>query len=227
MPHLQYQGRYWKIAGDEFALPAMCSATLRLFWVVTLLVILCLSFDRLAECSEGWAIILFIIASIVVFALSIACEMFIFRISLRGTMLEVSERAGLDFYMNGHVVLGVAQALLAVIGFCITQISSFPCSGDFYSHTDFILLSVVVISQLIDVLGLLCCCYMFSHKEFGTELDQTGDDNAAMDIWKSRCKFLCKSAQMCTCNLFGGSNITEDLEAVARVLTQFFHHDGI
>jgi len=32
--------------------------------------------------------------------------------------------------------------------------------------------------------------------------------------------------QICTCNLFGGSNITEGFDQVAKVFTDFFHHDG-
>jgi len=124
-----------------------------------------------------------------------------------------------------HVALGIAQISLAVLGFCITDLSEFPCSTDFYERADKLLLSVVVISQLIDVLGLLCCCYMFSHKA-ADSLQSRRDYDETIDGWKARCKCLCKSLQLCTCNLFGGSNISEDLETVARVLTNFFHHDG-
>ena len=45
--------------------------------------------------------------------------------------------------------------------------------------------------------------------------------------WENRCKSGCKWLQLCTCNLFGGTNIPEDLEAVARVLAQVLHHEVI
>ena len=126
------------------------------------------------------------------------------------------------------MALGVVQLGLAIVGFCITQITRIPCSSEFYSKADVLLLSVVVISQLGDVLGLLCCCYIFSHKRTSiVDNDpQYKEFDESLEVWKSRCNYLCKGAQYCTCNLFGGGNITEDLETVARVLTMFFHHEG-
>jgi len=35
-----------------------------------------------------------------------------------------------------------------------------------------------------------------------------------------------RSFQICSCNIFGGSNLTEGFDEVAKVLTDFFHHDG-
>jgi len=55
---------------------------------------------------------------------------------------------------------------------------------------------------------------------------QTRDEIWAVMTWEGRCRTILKSIQICSCNLFGGSNIGEDLEAVAKVLTNFFHHDG-
>lgn len=38
---------------------------------------------------------------------------------------------------------------------------------------------------------------------------QAGD----VEKWEKRCKSLCRGVQYCTCNIFGGSGITEDLDA--------------
>lgn len=65
---------------------------------------------------------------------------------------------------------------------------------------------------------------------------QQGD----IDKWEKRCKSLCRGLQYCTCNIFGGSGITEDLDAgiitithdllsqylVAAIFSDFFHHEG-
>jgi hypothetical protein len=47
-----------------------------------------------------------------------------------------------------------------------------------------------------------------------------------MQIWETRCRYLCNTMRFLTCNLFGGGRIGEELESVARVLTAFFHHEG-
>ena len=228
MPHLRYNGRLWKVGGDELSPVSLVTSTLRSFWSAALVATLILSFNRLSECSEGWIIIFYLLASLIVFVITIVIEICILRVSLRGSMVDVAARSGLGYYLSWHVALGAIQLVLAIVGFFITQTAEFPCSSEFYAKADLLLMSIVVISQLIDVLGLLCCCYIFSHKRTSSvDVDpQYKEFDESLEKWKSRCNYLCKSAQYCTCNLFGGGNITEDLETVARVLTMFFHHEG-
>ena len=45
----------------------------------------------------------------------------------------------------------------------------------------------------------------------------------SMELWKLRCIRTCNILKFLTCNLFGGSNIHEDLESVASVLTDFIN----
>lgn len=152
--------------------------------------------------------------------------MSIFRISLMGTMVESNPRKNLGIYLNMHVVLGAFQIVLALFGFFVAELASFPCSDEFYSRADQILMSVVVISQLADVLCQLCCCYLTKAKDRDESSGASKDYDETIEWWKSKCKVWCKNIQICTCNLFGGVDIVEDLETVARVLTDFFHHDG-
>eukprot|EP01038_Epipyxis_sp_PR26KG_P009971 gene9971-13411_t len=59
--------------------------------------------------------------------------------------------------------------------------------------------------------------------------DNYNDDNDWLNgqsLWEKRCKILCKSVQICSCNLFGGNNIQDSFEEVARIFTKVFHHDG-
>jgi len=108
----------------------------------------------------------------------------------------------------------------------VTSHSNLLCSSELHdSRLDIIIISIVVISQLIDICSLLCCCYLFSSRRIN-DVFQTRDEIWAVMTWEGRCRTVLKSIQICSCNLFGGSNIGEDLEAVAKVLTNFFHHDG-
>ena len=45
-------------------------------------------------------------------------------------------------------------------------------------------------------------------------------------MWASRCQIFCRVSQAVTCGLFGSVGNLQDIEAVAKVLTNFFHHNG-
>jgi len=51
-------------------------------------------------------------------------------------------------------------------------------------------------------------------------------NNESQKKWEKRCNYLCSCTRLFSCGIFGGSNISQDIEAVAKVLTNFFHHDG-
>lgn len=51
-------------------------------------------------------------------------------------------------------------------------------------------------------------------------------ETSSQRVWASRCHFLCRMTQGVTCGLFGTAGTMQDIEAVAKVLTNFFHHDG-
>jgi hypothetical protein len=57
-------------------------------------------------------------------------------------------------------------------------------------------------------------------------LQQPIDESLIINSWKDRCRRYTRHIQICSCNIFGGSNITEGFDEVAKVLTEFFHHDG-
>lgn len=91
-----------------------------------------------------------------------------------------------------------------------------------------ILLAVVVLSQLVDIVLTICCSACFrSFSVTRSQLRMTIEHVENVRLWEKRCKSCCKWLQLCTCNLFGGTNIPEDLEAVARVLAQVLHHEGM
>jgi hypothetical protein len=38
------------------------------------------------------------------------------------------------------------------------------------------------------------------------------EEDDVRELYANRCRFLCRSVQICTCNLFGGGNIGDDFE---------------
>jgi len=57
--------------------------------------------------------------------------------------------------------------------------------------------------------------------------EDDGDYNSeSQKVWEKRCNYLCNCTRFFSCGIFGGSNVSQDIEAVAKVLTNFFHHEG-
>lgn len=179
------------------------------------------------ECSDGWLVVTFLSLSLVVSIAAICCEMFIVKYSLYGTIVQTHKRDSIRGQLTYHCILGVFQFILVIFGLIvIASHSDILCSYEIHDNRlDIIVISIVVISQLIDICALLCCCYLFSSRRISDVL-HARDEIWAVMTWEGRCRTVLKSIQICSCNLFGGSNIGEDLEAVAKVLTNFFHHDG-
>ena len=227
MPHLKYFGRYWRVSSDELFFPGIFAILGRLFWSTVIIVILAFSTARLSRCAGSKGLLAYLYISLAVFVMSLLCEVCLVRKSLLGSMVETGKRdKGIEKYLTAHVILCAAQFLLAIFGLFVVSVDSFiPCASTFQiSKTyDLILLSVIIITQLVDISTLVCCCYTFSAKMGSKFPDQ---DDAITSIWENRCKSFMKCFQIFSCNIFGGSNIERDLQAVARILTAFFHHDG-
>lgn len=226
MPHLVFCGRYWRVAGDELSLPTICAVIGRIVWTVILLVILSYT-SHSSACSYG--LTSYLAVSIVLFVSSILCEVSLIRISLQGSIVETHRRSGIGKILMLHIVLGTLECFCAIFGvIVIANRVRVPCTADALdtAHTDVILLSVVVVSQLIDITALACCAYLFAANKVGDAAAAPQDEQWAHSTWEKRCRTMCKSLQICTCNIFGGSNVAEDLEKVAKILTAFFHHEG-
>lgn len=242
MPHLVFAGRYWRFAGDEIFLPGFCAMFWRLVWSSLLVIIIAVTFNGISTCSDGWLILSYLFVSLGSFLLAIFCEVALIVVSLKGTMVQAEEREPINFYLAVHVVLGVIQMLSAIFGVVlIAAHSGIPCEKHLTSGAIKTILAAVVFSQLVDALSLLCCCYVLAAQRVSDELRPSKSLTATDYIeetvgtglmhleqrWEARCRSLCRSIQICSCNMFGGGSIAEDLEAVAKVLTHFFQNDGL
>ena len=84
MPHLIYGGRLWRFASDELSIPASCAASSRSLWSILLLIIIALTMQSIQDCSgQGHYILGYLIASLCVQFINIACEICIIRHSIK------------------------------------------------------------------------------------------------------------------------------------------------
>ena len=228
MPHLRYNGRYWRVSSDELFVPGMLAITVRIFWSTLLIIILSYSTERLLRCPDGAGVVTYLYLSLALFISSIVCEACLVKKALIGSIVETSKREeGIGYYFLAHIILGCIQFILAIFGIFIVSAHSFiPCSGLFQNSQtyDLILLSVIVITQIVDISSLACCCYAFSANKESEQY--TEDYDEAASAWESRCRSGLRCLQLSTCNIFGGAFINDDIKAVASVMTNFFHHDG-
>jgi hypothetical protein len=228
MPHLRYNGRFWRVSSDELFFPGMFAIFGRILWTTLLIVILAYSTQRLSRCPDGGGILAYLYLSLIVFVLSIFCEICLVKRSLVGSMVETEKRdEGIGKYLTTKIILGGIHLVLAIFGtFLISNRTFIPCAENFRGSQNFdlVFLAVIVVTQLVDVSSLFCCCYTFSASKEVEHFDQ--DYHLTATMWEGRCKSVMNCLQISTCNLFGGSNLDGDLSAVANVLTKFFHHNG-
>jgi hypothetical protein len=212
MPHLKYGKRYWRISSDELWLPGFCSAVGRFFWLI--LVVICISFSayRLSTCEYGGLILFYLTISCLLFIAAIVSDAFIIKTSIQGTIVDNSEREeAMPQYLTIKICLGTCQFLAAIFG-CIVISSqiSLPCAKQFKyarSNIDVVFLGIIVISQIIESSILLCCCFLFSASRVTPDDEDVQEDVQenidVTSLWKQRMKFICRSVQICSCNIFG------------------------
>ena len=201
------------------------------------------------DCHSGLSA--YTILSILVITLSIVTEFSIIYFGLQGTMVEISKRRSyLEYVLSFHSVVALSTFVLGVWGSSILSSSYYvPCASIVVDkiHGGYVLLFLVDLSQYIDSLSQFFCCYLFSSKqasqdENGSLLNpdlennvysHTMDDSEEEDfnsknqkVWAKRCQAICSCTRFFSCGIFGGANVTQDIDAVARVMTKLFHHDG-
>eukprot|EP00640_Fibrocapsa_japonica_P003774 CAMPEP_0113937912 /NCGR_PEP_ID=MMETSP1339-20121228/4398_1 /TAXON_ID=94617 /ORGANISM="Fibrocapsa japonica" /LENGTH=368 /DNA_ID=CAMNT_0000940825 /DNA_START=72 /DNA_END=1174 /DNA_ORIENTATION=+ /assembly_acc=CAM_ASM_000762 len=164
MPALNFLGRRWKVAGDEFALPAMCTLMLRFFWVAMLVILTAIAFNDMdsAYCSYSWVLYTYFFVSITVFVASIVVQFAIAYFSLQGTITSGQERQGpITRFLRFQLFLWALQLLSAACGCYLVYALSDMCMGEFDSILLASGLGLIVVTQLIDLFWTSCCCLLF------------------------------------------------------------------
>jgi sn1-specific diacylglycerol lipase len=254
MPHIILCNRYWRVSGDELPISAVCAIIGRITALTIFSLLFSMTDEQDRGCHHNFTI--YVCISITVFALSILVEGAIIYAGLQGTMVEMSKRRKeLEIALSLHYVFAVFQLILGVWGIMLINDSlNILCTEDILKSgsTDAALLTIVAILQLIDVTSQFFCCFLLkagrvnknrfrggsrSDSESALvpniDLYSTDDESDFEDIenenqrvWERRCHSICNCSRFFSCGIFGGSSVAQDMEAVAKVLTSFFHHDG-
>ena len=205
-----------------------------------------LAVASLKSCSGGGIIIGYFSLSIFLNILSILCEIFIVNISLKGSMTSETSRRGLTPYLTLHLTLAALQFACSIFGLCLfASYSAVPCNQIIISeHIVSALLLVTVISQIIDV-TLLTCCFSwvyrwkkveFKNSDLGNSrsfsfLDTPPKEDLKITVEEEEvfkeyvqgcCQSFLKCVQICSCNVFGGSNVGNDIQVF--FLPPLFRH---
>ena len=125
MPHLFYNNRYWRIATDDFALPALASLFFRVLYTVLMVAVVIVSFSTVKSCKNGWTINLFVFLSITSFVTGAVIEGLIFSLSTQGTLIETEKRAAIGKYITARAFLTFFQFFFAVWGTILLATVSF------------------------------------------------------------------------------------------------------
>lgn len=255
MPHLRYAGKLWHIAGDDLSIPALCSITGRIVWTVLICILYGITSKHFHDCSTAWVFDLYFSISIFIFVLSILNDGSLIKVSLKGTMTMMDERKSIGNNLTAKFILVLFQIVCAIFGLITIIVdTNFPCSNDLNDiQITRIFVLIVCISQIVDASLLFCCCYCLHKREDISErieyennyenlstnlveeqnplsndqiISDTYNETWTIDLWVNKCKKITKIISLVSCGLFGGGNIDDGLEEVAKVLTLFFHYDG-
>lgn len=226
MPHFRYLDRYWNFAGDELSVPSLCSITARLLWTCLIAVVYGISYQHLQQCDDNWLLQTYLLVSILLFIATIFCDGLIIQVSLKGTIIAQGERSQLSKHLNLKIALTFLQVLCGIFGILSLSLGSdLPCNQDVESSmVSKVFVAIVASSQLLDMVVLFCCCYCLQAR--GKDHEEMLDESLVLATWESRCRTVSKFFQYFLCNLFGGGNVEEGFEQVAKVFTAFFHHNG-
>lgn len=238
MPHLIYLNRIWRIAPDELCFQSSCLAISRILWTFFLCIVLGLSYEEVEDCHQWWSVVIYLAISIATSILTILCEIAVALLSLRGSIYNPEPRKVIVVPLSVHIALSICQLVIGIYGLIFLCNKTIPCSRQFSSRATIALLYVIVLSQIIDFVGVLGCCYMYSSKNTteiinkAQKMENKNDRELShhfsedFDLYGSRCRNLCQILHFLTCNLFGGNKIGNEIEDVAQLFSNFFHHDG-
>eukprot|EP01031_Cornospumella_fuschlensis_P036776 gene36776-44611_t len=147
-------------------------------------------------------------------------------------MIETYKRRSITYLIAFRGFLVFFQLLCALLGLVGISLSEqIPCkSSPERTDANKAILSIVVVSQLIDVLIQSCCCYLVSINKVQLYGVDQGDEEVQRKQFESSSQRFLESLQRSCCSPIAinptQQKESNNMEAVARVLTKLFHHDG-
>lgn len=211
-------------------------------------------------CIFRFVLLSFLCCSVIFFGVSLVLDVLIIPLSLRGTIIEIEKRKRISIILLLRAMIGLIQFVTScafgiyLFTYFIYETSDanhtsyFPCDSEYSGyhrlyHVGFYI--ALMLSQLIDFSGLMCCCYLLSspRNSILSNMDAAADkksddhslhnesvildgemiasspvtsrrrvrhDKAITNQWALCCKHVMRSIQLCTCNVFGGSQLVQN-----------------
>ena len=114
------------------------------------------------QCHDG--VDAYMGTSLAIFIVSILCEILVMKAGSVGTMIELDKRNDqLELYLSAHYVLSFLQIGLCLWGIAIlNRVFEVPCATEVVNNNnaDVIIITLVVITQLIDVMLMFFCGWL-------------------------------------------------------------------
>jgi hypothetical protein len=79
-------------------------------------------------------------------------------------MVDSKPRAEVPALLTLHLSLSLLQLACALYGVLVVSLDFIPCNSVIGESGMTALLYVVIVSQLVDISGILCCATMFSSR---------------------------------------------------------------
>ena len=173
MPHLVMCKRLLAYRRGRASLPASLSIFWRMVWMLLLAFVFASVNDAGSRCHDG--IDAYLGTSLALFLLSIMCEVLIVGAGSEGTMIELEKRNDqLELYLSAHYVLSFIQLCICFWGMALlNRVYDIPCASEVVnqSNADVIIITLVVITQFIDVtLMFFCGWFLSSRKADGSSI---------------------------------------------------------
>jgi hypothetical protein len=235
MPHLFYMNRYWMISSDDFPIFISLAAWIR-FTFIGAVIITQIIWNQLFYQDIPFSrnyLAIYLISSISLLFLVILCESLLITRSFIGTLTdEYSRYHQVIDVLNIRYYLFQVQAVVAVLGI----VTIIECQQHHIYHIDTyyyfsVLVGLNILYHCVDYIGVLIAYRFFSYPT-NIFTRNKFDRSEFQQLWKLRCLNTCYVAKLLTCGLFGGrfggaTDIGEDVEAVASLITDLLHHEGL
>ena len=185
------------------------------------------------------ALTAYLSVTIFLFSVSILLELMLIYASRQGSIVQVEKRSSVVLLLCAHLLVSVCEMACCIFG-CVVlwNRATVSCASDvvYEREKTIALLTIVVVSQLVNALGLTCCllaCRNPGSKRalLSVRTGQVLTDEWANSKWFKRQRRVFQWSYCCLCTLAGGSRLVRsdaqnELMQVAENLTRFFHHSG-
>ncbi|CAL1266173.1 unnamed protein product [Larinioides sclopetarius] len=194
MPALNFLGRKWLVACDDFVVPAGIDACLRIIWFIGVFALLWL---KIINCEESVLNNYFLYASAVDLLFTFCLSLGLMFASARGSVLEVEKRKCLPIFLFIKLITLFCDAAIASFGIWLfTQMDKTCIVQEVFITVTSILTLIYIFIIMVGV--LVCYDSLGASKYWNIEASSNSLNffKKAQYIWRMRLKLFCCCADI-------------------------------